>query len=340
MKAVLLAAGKGTRMQGLCEELPKPLLPVANRPVLAHTLAQLEAAGVSDVLLVVGHQAERLREALGARCGGVRLDYIVQHDPKGTGQAAALGERFAAGEPFVLMFGDIVTSRRHLPDITRLYAAERPAAVLSVRYFRDPASGGAVYVDGTRVTRIVERPAPGETVTHYINAGIFVFPPVLFDLLRQVKLSPRGEYELTDAIRMLIERGDTVRAYDLTGFWVNVTDPATYLEAQRELLGEEELAPPAVPAGVQARGAVVVGPGCSLQPCELGPNVSLGERCVVGRGARIRDAVVMAGARVGAGARVETAVVGVNAEVGEGVERVGDPLGSAAVVGHGQRAVA
>ena len=187
------------------------------------------------------------------------------------------------------------------------------------------------------MTRIVERPAPGDTATHYINAGIFVFPPELFDLLRQVKLSPRGEYELTDAIRMLLERGDTVRAYDLAGFWVNVTDPATYLEAQRELLGEADLAPPAVPSGVQVRCPVVVGSRCVLEPCELGPNVSMGEGCVVGRGARIRDAVVMSGARVGAGARVETAVVGVNAQVGEGATLVGNPQGTAAVARRGEQ---
>jgi len=338
MRAVVLAAGKGTRMRGLCDELPKPLLPVANRAVLAHTLGQLEAAGVSEALLVVGHQARRITEGLGRRCGGVGLDYVVQDDPKGTGQATALAEGFAAGEPFVMMFGDIATSGRHLPGLVRVYEGEGPDAVLSVRYVQDPASGGAVYVEGGRVARIVERPQPGETTTHYINAGIFVFPPAIFDLLRQVELSPRGEYELTDAIRALVDGGATVRAYDLEGFWINVTDPASYLEAQRELLGEMACPAPDVPGGVTVRGPVAVGSGCRLEACGLGPDVSVGEGCAIGAGAEVRDAIVMAGATIGAGARVEKAVVGMGARVGDGVGLVGDPGGDAAVLLHGQQA--
>ena len=337
MKAVILAAGKGTRMQGLCDDLPKPLLPMANRPVLAHTIGQLEAAGVGEVLLVIGHQARLIQGSLGRRCGGVTLDYVVQEDPKGTGQATALAEEFAAGEPFLMLFGDIVTSRRHLPDIVRIYGEEQPAAVLSVRYFPDPASGGAVYVENGRVVRIVERPQPGETATHYINAGIFVFPPAIFGLLRQVEVSPRGEYELTDAIRMLVEGGETVRAYDLERFWVNLTDPATYLEAQRELLAEMACPTPDVPAAVDVEGPVVVGAGCRLDACRLGPDASIGELCRIGEGAEVRDAIVMAGATIGAGATVETAVIGLGATVGPGAQLVGDPDGEPAMVLHGQR---
>jgi len=337
MKAIILAAGKGTRMQGLCDDLPKPLLPFANRPLLAHTIAQLEAAGVAETLVVIGHQARLIRNALGERCGGVRLHYVVQEDPKGTGQATALAEELAAGEPFLMLFGDIVTSRRHVPDLVRIYNEERPAALLSVRYFHDPASGGAVYVEDDRVVRIVERPEPGATTTHYINAGIFVLPPAIFELLRRVEPSPRGEYELTDALRMLIQSGATMRAYDLQGFWVNVTDPADYLEAHRELLAESECPPPDVPEDVVATGPVAVGMGCRLAPCRLGPSVSIGDACTIGAGARIQDAVVMAGATIGAGARVRTAVVGLSARVADGSQLIGDPEGQAAVVHHGQQ---
>ncbi|NQT86349.1 NTP transferase domain-containing protein [bacterium] len=334
MKAVLLAAGKGARMQGLCDTLPKPLVPVGNLPVLAHTLRHLADAGVEEALLVIGHQADRLREALGARCEGVRLHYVVQEEPKGTGQATALAEAFADGEPFFMMFGDIVTSRRHIAEIVRVHETERPDAVLSVHYFRDPASGGAVYIDGQRVSRIVERPKPGDTTTHYINAGIFVFPPEIFDLLRQVDLSPRGEYELTDAIRLMLDAGRTVRAFDLERFWVNVTDPATCVEAQRELFAE---APPAAeaPEGVAVEGAVALGADCSLGACRLGPNVSIGDGCAIGDGADVREAIVMAGATIGAGAVVRSAVVGMGACVGEGKSLAGDEKG-AAVLLHGQ----
>ena len=85
MRAVILAAGKGTRMQGLCDALPKPVLPIANRPILGHTLEQVESAGIHEALLVVGHGADQVRQALGSAWGRVALHYVVQHDPKGTG---------------------------------------------------------------------------------------------------------------------------------------------------------------------------------------------------------------------------------------------------------------
>lgn len=338
MKAVILAAGKGTRMQGLCDALPKPLLPIANQPMLAHTIGQMEAGGVTEALLVIGHQAQLVRMALGRECGGVALDYVIQSDPKGTGEATALAEEFAAGEPFVMMFGDIATSGVHVPEIVRIYREEQPAAILSVRYFRDPASGGAVYLDGNRVERIVERPQPGETTTHYINAGICVFPPRIFDLLRRVPLSPRGEYELTDALAMLIDGGGTVRAYELQHFWVNVTDPAAYLEAQRELFEEGGCPEPEAPAGVELDLPVALGDRCRLAPCRIGPHVSIGDGCVVGEGAILRDSILMTGATVGAGAVVESAVVGLGSTVGEGVELVGQADARAAVVMHGEHA--
>jgi NDP-sugar pyrophosphorylase family protein len=337
MKAVLLAAGKGTRMQGLCDALPKPLLPIANRPALVHTIGQFEAAGASELLLVVGHQAQEVRDALGERCGGVRLSYVVQSDPRGTGQATALAEEFAAGQPFLMMFGDIVTSRRHAPEILRIYADERPDAIMAVRYFRDPASGGAVYLDGTRVTRIVEKPRPGETTTHYINAGLFVFPPAIFDRLRRVGLSPRGEYELTDAIRMLLDDGLRVRAYDLPGFWVNLTDPASYLEAQRELLAEIALPTPTVPSGVVLEPPVAMGAACELAPCRIGPNVSIGARCAVGAGAALRNAIVMDGASIGQGAVLDSAIVGLGATVAPGSRLTADASGRPAVLLHATR---
>jgi len=338
MKAVILAAGKGTRMTGLCDELPKPLLPVVNRPILAHTIAQLESAGVDDALVVIGHQAQMMRSVLGDRRGNVRLHYIEQTDPKGTGQAAALAETFVDGEPFIMLFGDIVTSRHEVPEIVEVYTEEKPAAILSVRYFRDPASGGAVYLEGNRVDRIVERPKRGAPKTHYINAGIFVFPPQIFDLLRQVDLSPRGEYELTDAIRMLLDAGQVVRAFDLRRFWVNVTDPTAYLEAQRELFGEWEWQIPDVPADVAIRQPAILGHGAQARKgAQIGPNVGIGDLCTIGAGAHVHDAIIMTGAEIGDGAIVEHAVVGMGTRLEHGARLVGDPEGKAAVAHHGNR---
>jgi dTDP-glucose pyrophosphorylase len=224
-KAVLLAAGRGTRMRELTDDLPKPMLQVLGKPVLQHIIEGLRAAAIADILIIVGWRAEVVRDffADGAKFG-VRIEYGTQLVQDGTGKVIELARPFVRNDPFLLCYGDILIASENYP---RLCAAlDGAEAVLSVRRNEDVSKGGAVFVnENFELTDLREKPGPGEATSPWYNAGIYAFRASIFDHVANLLPSPRGEYELTDAIRNLALAGNKVRAFELTGNWADVRDP-------------------------------------------------------------------------------------------------------------------
>jgi dTDP-glucose pyrophosphorylase len=224
-KAVLLAAGRGTRMRELTEALPKPMLQVRGKPVLQHIIEGLRDAGLREFLIVVGWRAEVVREFFGNGSQfGVRIQYTTQIVQDGTGKVVELAQEFAGRDPFILSYGDILIAPENYP---RLCAALADAeAVVSVKQNEDVSKGGAVFVNEKfELTDLREKPKPGEPTSPWYNAGIYAFRPGIFEYVAKLKPSPRGEYELTDAIRDLAFAGQKVQALELTGDWADVRDP-------------------------------------------------------------------------------------------------------------------
>lgn len=232
MKAVVLAAGRGTRMKALTADCPKPMLPLAGRPMLAHQLERFAAAGVDEACIVIGYKGEMIREYFAANPpAGIELSYVVQHEPNGTGSAALLAKDFAAGGPFLLTFGDIIVdSQVYTELISRGRGAEM---VLALTHVDDPYRGGAVYVEAERVVKIVEKPPKGTSTTNFLCAGVYLFQDRIFEALGRLKLSARGEYDLTDTISEAVSLGKTVRYFDVPGFWRDVGRPEDLEPASR-----------------------------------------------------------------------------------------------------------
>lgn len=233
-KAVLLAAGRGTRMRELTAEVPKPMLSVRGRPILAHIVSGLKAAGVTEVLIVVGYRAEVVRGYFhdGAALG-VKVHYVTQETQDGTGRVVDLGRRFTGDEPFVLSYGDILIDAANYHALCRPAAADE--ALVAVTRGEDVRKGGAVFVnDRMELTDLREKPGPGEPMSPWYNAGVYLFRPSIYDYTARLEKSPRGEYELTDAVRALAQSGDkTVRAVELQGKWADVRDPEVLAELER-----------------------------------------------------------------------------------------------------------
>ncbi len=221
--AVILAAGRGERLREVTGELPKPLLPLHGKPLVEHVLTSLRAAGFGRFLLVVGYR----HELFYARFAADRSIHFALQDPvNGTGSAARLAKPFAGSEPFLLMFGDILAAPEDIAAVwRRLQEDEAAAAVVAVKEVDDPWQGAAVYEQGGVVTEIVEKPAPGTSRTRWNSAGIFAFREPVFDALGRIGLSPRGEYELTDALKLLIQDRQRVLAQPLVRGWRDVGRP-------------------------------------------------------------------------------------------------------------------
>jgi len=223
-KAVLLAAGRGTRMRELTTDLPKPMIEVRGKPILLHIVEGLHKAGVTECLIVVGYREDVVRGYFGdGGQFGVAMSFVTQVVQDGTGRVVELAKDFVAKDPFVLSYGDILVA----PDNYRRLVEPGPAeAIISVKKNEDVSKGGAVFVNERfELIDLREKPKPGEPTSPWYNAGIYTFRPSIFEFTARLQKSPRGEYELTDAVRELAHSGHLVQAVELAGEWADVRDP-------------------------------------------------------------------------------------------------------------------
>lgn len=231
--AVILAAGRGTRMRELTAELPKPMINVRGKPVLQHIVEGLRNAGIRDCLIVVGYRADAVRKFFG---DGSRYEVAIQYKTQtvqdGTGRVVELARDFVGNRPFILAYGDILVDATNYKRVVDLH--EDVEGLLTVTRGEDVSKGGAVFLDDKmHLLDLREKPKPGEPTSLWYNAGLYAFRPSIFDFTAKLKPSPRGEYELTDAIRKLAQSGRTVKAIELTGEWADVRDPETLARLNR-----------------------------------------------------------------------------------------------------------
>lgn len=232
-KAVVLAAGRGTRMRELTADLPKPMIEVRGKPVVQYIIEGLRDAGVAKFLIVVGYRADVVQNFFGDGSRyKIDIQYTTQEKQDGTGRVVELAKSFAANAPFILAYGDILIDPANYKRLVDL--ADNVEALLSVTRGEDVSKGGAVFVnERMELIDLREKPKPGEPTSPWYNAGLYAFRSSIFDFTAKLKPSPRGEYELTDAIRELAQSGKKVQALELAGSWADVRDPEILAQLNR-----------------------------------------------------------------------------------------------------------
>lgn len=205
--------------------------------MLLHILDRLQAAGFREAFIVIGYLGEMIREAL--KDYPMKIEFGWQQPVDGTAHAALLAKDFAGEDAFLLTYGDILVDPSDYRAMCELYgSAEDVDGVIAVKWAEDPWQGAAVYEEGGRVVRIIEKPPKGTSTTHWNSAGIYIFNPSIFPALEKVELSPRGEYELTSAIQTLIEEGRRLLVYEVRGSWRDVGRPEDLGVAEKLVQGE------------------------------------------------------------------------------------------------------
>jgi mannose-1-phosphate guanylyltransferase len=320
MRAVVLVGGFGTRLRPLTESIPKPLLPVGQRPIIEHVVGALGASGVSEVVLALSFRPDLFADAYpDGECAGVRLRYTVEDEPLDTGGAIAYAAREAGiDDTFVVVNGDVLTDL----DLGRLIAVHRERgaeATIHLTPVTDPSAYGVVAQDDDGwVTRFVEKPAPGEAPSNNVNAGTYVLEPGVLD---RVPLGARRSVERDIFPAVAAEK----RLFALTtdDYWIDTGRPEFYRQANADAVGgrRKSVAEPALGAGARVVGRVVdsvLGRGVIVAAGALVDSSVLLAGVDVGRDAVVRASVLGAGARVGAGAVLEDVVLGVDAVVNAG----------------------
>ncbi|HET7625251.1 MAG TPA: nucleotidyltransferase family protein [Verrucomicrobiae bacterium] len=253
MKAVILAAGKGTRMRELTRDIPKPMLKVRGKPILEHIIEGILAAGIREIFIVTGFGADVIESHFqnGSKWNA-RIAYGRQVVQDGTGKAPELAKEFIGASPFLLTYGDILVKPETYRQMIGRFREDAFSGVITVTRGQDVTKGGLNFFDEQfRLRQIVEKPGPerleqlradgwlkaGEPV--WYNAGIYIFEPSLFEATARLEKSPRGEYELTDAINALIASNKKIAGLEIQGRWVDVRDPEVLAALEKESASPE-----------------------------------------------------------------------------------------------------
>jgi dTDP-glucose pyrophosphorylase len=234
MKAVILAAGKGTRMGELTAHVPKPMKEVEGKPILQHIVEGLrDAAGVRDFFIVIGWCGHIITDHFGdGSAFGVRVAYGEQKVQDGTGKAPGLARDWVGKDKFLFTYGDILITPP--TDYARLAEAFREDGVIAVKDGEDLTKGGAVVLNEQGfMIDLVEKAAVAPKNAFY-NAGIYLLKPRIFEFTSRLQKSPRGEYEFTDALRASVAAGDKLRGVTLTSTWADVRDPGVLAELNKK----------------------------------------------------------------------------------------------------------
>jgi bifunctional UDP-N-acetylglucosamine pyrophosphorylase/glucosamine-1-phosphate N-acetyltransferase len=325
MQAVLLAAGQGTRLRPLTDSLPKPMVPVADRPLVAHAADAAVEGGVSELIIVVGYERESITDYFSDSYRGVPVTFVTQDEQRGTADAV----RAAAPEldgPFVVLNGDNLYD----DQIAGLFE-EGPA--IAATTVANPTNYGVLSTTDGLVTDIVEKPE--NPPSNLANAGAYQFPAAARELL-DVSESERGEYELTDVLARVIEEFD-VRVVEL-GRWLDVGRPWELLEANEWRLDNLERrldgsvadsatirGPVVVEESATVRsGTVIEGPALIRAGATVGPNAYvrgntlLAENTKVGQSVEVKNSVIMADSAVPHLSYVGDSVLGRDVNFGAG----------------------
>jgi len=309
MKAIVLCAGLGTRLRPLTFSTAKHLIPVANKPVLYYGIESLVAVGARRIGMIVSRESRGIIQNAvddGQRWGA-EVTYIEQPEPRGLAHAAQCAESFIGAEPFVMYLGDNLLPEGMTAAVERFQRTGADAVVM-LKPVDDPSSFGIAEVEGERITRLVEKPKQPRSDLAIV--GGYVFGPQIFTSIHRIKPSWRNEYEITDAIQDLIDRGLTVVPYIVAGWWKDAGKPADILEANRVMLeqlapaiegtvdatstieGAVSIGPRSEIIGSHIRGPAIIGAETRIVDAEIGPFSSVGDRVHVIR-SRVENSVIM-----------------------------------------------
>ena len=302
MRALITAGGRGTRLRPLTHTSNKHLIPIANKPMIHYALEAVAAAGIREVGIVINPDTgEEIRKALADGAAfGLRIDYVMQEAPLGLAHVVRVAEPFLRGESFVFFLGDNVVVGGIRQFVERFRARADQCHLVLARV-REPQRFGVAEVDGDRIVRVVEKPK--QPKSEYAVTGIYVYGPPIFEAVRAIRPSARGELEISDAHQYLLDHGYRVGFSEITGWWKDTGKPEDLLEANRfaldhlldgvgpvirgrvdeesDVQGKVVVEAGARVVGSHVRGPAIIGEDALIEHSYVGPFTSLGARCVI-----------------------------------------------------------
>ncbi len=338
MKALIASGGRGTRLRPITHTQNKHLIPIANKPILYYAIEAAVAADIKEIGIVHNADSLEVPEYVGnGSKWGVKITYIPQETPGGLAQVVALAEKFIGKDKFVFYLGDnmVVGGIKRFRDEFEKSACN---CFLTLSRVKDPERFGVPDIKNGRIISIEEKPKVPKS--SYAVAGIYLYDHHIFEAVKALKPSARGELEISDAHQYLIDKGFNVGYTEITGWWKDTGKPADLLEANRLILdnitphndgtidslsdvaGKVVIEKGAQIINSKVRGSVIIGKQCVIENSYIGPFTSIGDRTEI-RHSEIEYSIVLRDCKVlNVGIRLEGSILGNDVEV---VEAVGKP---------------
>jgi len=332
LKAVVLAAGEGQRMRPLTATRPKVMLPIAGKPILEHLLDEVKGAGVTDFVFIVGYCDKQVRSYFGdGKKWGVKIEYSEQRKQLGTADAIRNVSTVVDGN-FLVINGDVIINRA---DIKRLLNSTNNT--MSVFEVKDPAGLGIVELSGDKVVGIYEKSQRPPSLM--ANAGLYLFTPDVFEAIAKTEKSPRGEYEITDSLKILMSKKAGLHYLQLKS-WQDFSYPWDLLNANETMMAslkpqnlgtlEDNVVlkgavvigqKTVVKSGAYIEGPVIIGEECRIGPnCYIRPSTTIGNDCHIGTFVEIKNSIIMSGTDVPHLNYVGDSVIGEGCNFGAGTK--------------------
>ncbi len=329
MKAIIPAAGLGTRLRPLTFTRPKPVLRVAGEPIIRHAIKTLMNAGIRDIAVIVSEVTrDEIQHAVRV-VQGATITLIDQHEQLGLGHAVMTAREWVGQDKFCVYLGDNLFEFGAKPFVER-FLQQRPDALIALVEVADPTAFGVAELQGERIMRLIEKPK--DPPSNMAVAGLYCFTPRIFEVMQDMPPSARGEYEITDGIQRLVDAGATVVGQRVEGWWKDTGRPSDLLEANRLLLERLETdvqgevtnstlnGRVSIPASARVINSIVVGPvmlgeNVVIEDAYIGPFTSIGRGSTVRR-AEVEHSVIDAEAVIeDMDTRLQDCLIGVRAQV-------------------------
>jgi len=339
MIGVILAAGEGRRLRPLTFTRPKHMIPVGGKPILEHLVNAVRAAGIKEILMVVGYKAETIKEYFGNGSEfGVSINYVNQKRILGTADAIASVKKHV-NEDFLVVNGDLLSSSDVIKSVIKMHEKVKSIATLAAVKVEKPEQYGVLKVKDGRLTDIIEKPSSKTSSSNLVNAGIYLFSIEIFDFIEQTKISKRGELEITDSIHLIVKNGKTVAVTEIpSDSWLDIGRPWDLLDANMRvlksikpsILGRVEkgahIKGPVfvgrntiIRSGAYIEGPAFIGDGSDIGPnCYIRPYTSIGRNVRIGNACEIKNSILMDGVRVGHLSYVGDSIIGEGCNLGAG----------------------
>lgn len=338
MKALIASGGRGTRLRPITHTQNKHLIPIANKPILYYAIEAAADAGIKEIGIVHNADSQEVPQYIGdGSKWGVKITYIPQEIPGGLAQVVQLAEKFIAGDKFIFYLGDnmLVGGVKRFVDEFEKSGCN---CYLTLARVKDPERFGVPEIRDGKIVRVEEKPK--QPKSNYAVAGIYLYDHHIFEAVKSLKPSARGELEISDAHTLLIKRGLKIGYSEITGWWKDTGKPTDLLEANRlildniaprndgtvdkqsEVAGRVVIEEGARIINSKIRGPVIIGKDCVIENSYIGPFTSIGDRTEV-RNSEIEYSIVLRDCKVtSVGIRIEGSILGNDVEV---VEAIGKP---------------